>query len=150
MKNRSPFWACVVACIVSSANASPIIPGYERFHQDESLLQSMGVLLAGELNCLSCHANEQVAKVVSTKTAPNLMNVGARVKPAYLRRFIANPVTTKPGTTMPNLLHGTSESVSKQAATGLCCRGVDSSVRDRFVRWEGHAHFQVPAEAGTE
>ncbi|MFC1758382.1 PA14 domain-containing protein [Planctomycetota bacterium] len=87
--------------------AAPIVPGYERFRNDEAVSDSLGPLLAGELNCLSCHsAGQKPAPEVSTKTAPNLMDVGSRVKPDYLRRFIADPTATKPGTTMPRMLHG--------------------------------------------
>ncbi|NQU48349.1 MAG: hypothetical protein HQ519_06855, partial [Planctomycetes bacterium] len=40
------------------------------------------------------------------KAAPDLQEVGWRVSPDYLRRFIAAPVATHPGTTMPQVMSG--------------------------------------------
>ncbi|MCA9218150.1 MAG: c-type cytochrome [Planctomycetales bacterium] len=120
MNYRSPIWACVFVFIAATVYASPVVPGFQRFHKVESMSSSMGALLAGELNCLSCHqATNDITAKVSTKSAPNLTNVGSRVRPSYLRRFIANPTSTKPGTTMPDLLHGLPADGSKDQVEAL-------------------------------
>lgn len=87
----------------------PLISGFERFHATGDTAIEGGRLLLGELNCTSCHAAEDaVAKSLQRKQAPILSDVGARVKPDWLRRFLADPQQTKPGTTMPHLFAGVS------------------------------------------
>ena len=64
-----------------------------------------GLTLLGELNCVGCHqAEDAVAKGLLTKQPPILSEVGGRVTPQYLRRFLANPQHGKPGSTMPAVL----------------------------------------------
>lgn len=66
-----------------------------------------GELLLGELNCTACHvAGAAVSDRLSPKSAPSLSQVGSRVTPQYLRAFLADPQKTKPGSLMPDLLHG--------------------------------------------
>jgi mono/diheme cytochrome c family protein len=87
----------------------PRVLGFERFYaQGDSATPHAalegGLLLLGELNCTSCHAagDALVGRVVK-KQAPILSEVGSRVRPEYLARFLANPQATKPGTTMPHV-----------------------------------------------
>ena len=98
----------------------PIIPGYERFYAEKEPHLHAGSLLIGELNCLSCHkptgGNERAfAKHTQTKQAPILDNVGGRVRPQFLREYLAAPHKAKPGTTMPHILASVDE--SERAAT---------------------------------
>ncbi|MBM81819.1 MAG: cytochrome c1 [Planctomycetaceae bacterium] len=86
-----------------------IIPSFERFHGDGQASVLGGCVLLGELNCLSCHKADNLKTVVSTKTAPNLDQIGRRVQPNYLRKFLADPHGTKPGTTMPAVFAGLDE-----------------------------------------
>ncbi len=83
----------------------PIVPPFERFYTVPNADRVKGgQLLLGELNCTSCHKTDDAE--LAKKSAPILDNVGSRVKRGYLRKFIADPHTTKPGTTMPNVLAG--------------------------------------------
>lgn len=75
-----------------------------------------GELLFGELNCAACHTAKAAPK---GKPAPLLTEVGSRVSPEYLKKFIADPHATKPGSTMPHLLHGLSDSERTEAAESL-------------------------------
>lgn len=87
-------------CVTSHANAAPVVAGYERLHwkaADPS--ERGGDLLLTELNCTSCHQSDSLAK----KQAPILDNLGTRVRPGYLRKYLSDPHKEKPGTTMPNL-----------------------------------------------
>lgn len=82
------------------AQAAPVVAGFERLHwkaTDPSV--KGGDLLLSELNCTSCHQSESAAK----KQAPVLDNLGTRVRPAYLRKYLLDPHAEKPGTTMPHL-----------------------------------------------
>jgi mono/diheme cytochrome c family protein len=88
--------------------AGPAVAGFQRFHADgEGDLAAGGRLLLGELNCTACHAADgSLAAWLAPKPAPVLDSVATRVKPEYLRRFLADPQATDPGTTMPHLFAG--------------------------------------------
>lgn len=76
-----------------------------------------GERLLGELNCVACHSGDAAvnARLVS-KQAPLLGDAGARMTPQFLRAFLNDPQREKPGTTMPDLLHGMDE--KEKAAAG--------------------------------
>lgn len=96
---------------VASERSHPIVAGFERFHTlPNADLQRGGQLLLLELNCTSCHQTDSGA---SPKQAPILDDVGSRVRAGWLRKFLADPAATKPGTTMPNLLAGDPERSTK-------------------------------------
>src|SRR5262249_48225828 len=80
----------------------PAVPGYQRlFTSAKADPAHGGQLLLGELNCTSCHAPADAA--VNRKQAPILDNVATRVRVSHLKKFLADPQATKPGTTMPNV-----------------------------------------------
>lgn len=85
----------------------PVVPGYERFLNVESITDGdRGELLINELNCKSCHKDLQTSWTVASRRAPILTKVGNRVRPKYIQQFLSDPHGTKPGTTMPDLLAG--------------------------------------------
>ena len=61
-----------------------------------------GAVLLTELGCAACHSPSRPE--LTPKQGPDLSAVGARVSAAHLRRFLASPAGTKPGTTMPDVL----------------------------------------------
>lgn len=64
-----------------------------------------GRLLLGELNCVSCHDAAGNDRILP-RQAPILTEVGKRVTPQFLRKFLSDPHKSKAGTPMPDLLHG--------------------------------------------
>lgn len=90
----------------------PIVPGFERFHALASGDPvEGGHLLMGELGCTACHARDQQDILgVSPRQAPILSEVGRRVRPEWISQFLSDPQSTKPGSTMPHVLAGWSES----------------------------------------
>jgi len=65
-----------------------------------------GEVLLGELNCLACHAAAPPIKDrLEPKQPPLLSEAGARLRPGYLRAYLAGPLAEKPGVGMPDLLH---------------------------------------------
>src|ERR1019366_7292122 len=87
-----PPWPCA---------AAPVVPGLANKHPlSES---QIGELLIGELRCIACHSSKG-APAPLERIAPDLSDVGSRVAPEYLRRFIASPSSSHSGTTMPDLL----------------------------------------------
>jgi hypothetical protein len=103
---------CILVSIAFAASATPVhandaaaprILGFERSRPAEMDEVATGNLLLGELNCTSCHAADPALEsAVQRKPAPVLDTVGSRVQPHYLLKFLADPHSAKPGTTMPN------------------------------------------------
>jgi mono/diheme cytochrome c family protein len=83
-------------------SAGPTVPGLSNKHPLSEA--EVGHLLLGELRCVACHSGKAIARATTTRVSPNLADVGSRVAPDYLRRFIASPSAAHAGTTMPNLL----------------------------------------------
>ena len=84
--------------IAPPAAAAPAVPGLAGKH---ALTEAQtGRLLIGELRCTACHASATAPE----RAAPDLTEVGARVAPEYLRKFLAAPATAHAGTAMPDLL----------------------------------------------
>lgn len=69
-----------------------------------------GMTALGELNCTACHsASPAEAAWISPKAAPRLADIGNRVSAEWLQNYLAAPQQTRPGATMPDLLHGNGE-----------------------------------------
>jgi mono/diheme cytochrome c family protein len=108
-----PLAAGTLVLLAGPALAHPIVAGFERFHGGpESDPAAGGRLLLGELNCVSCHAADGQSK----KQAPVLDGIGTRARVSYLRKYIADPHATKPGTTMPALFAGDADKDAKVEA----------------------------------
>jgi len=108
--------ALIAVLCHESAWAEPVIPGLSNKHPLTKV--QVGKLLIGELRCAACHAGLQPS-VVSERTAPELANVGGRVAPEYLKRFLASPEAAHPGTTMPDLLASETPARRDQIAEAL-------------------------------
>ena len=81
------------------AFAAPVVLGLR--HERHGLGESQkGRLLVGELMCVACHLGTDKVK----KVGPNLLDVGWRVDPSFIKEFIVNPMGMDPGTQMPSLL----------------------------------------------
>ena len=99
-----------------NASASTVIVGLSNKHP---LTQSqVGELLVQELRCAACHSHAEQQPLLE-RLAPDLSEVGARIAPDYLRRFLASPSSMHPGTTMPDLLSSESESKREEIAEAL-------------------------------
>ncbi len=123
---------------VSSAIAvdqiHPRVPGFDRFYSvkptqsaDDDDEQPVphdavtgGRILLGELNCTSCHTINVASQArVSTKQAPVLDDAGSRMQVDWIRSYLANPHSVKPGTTMPDLIATLPESSKAEAVEAL-------------------------------
>ncbi len=90
----------LVALSTPGVFAGPVIPGLVNTHPLTE--PQIGRLLIDELRCNACHAPKD--PVPLKRSAPELADVGSRVAPDYLRKFITSPMTAHAGSTMPNLL----------------------------------------------
>jgi mono/diheme cytochrome c family protein len=89
-----------------TCRAAPAVPGLAGKHPLSSA--QTGELLLGEMRCLACHARSGAAPPLE-RSAPDLSDVGSRISPAFLRRFIASPSTSHSGTAMPDLFAAETE-----------------------------------------
>lgn len=99
----------------SIAPAAPVIPGLAKLPPptDEDVIgpkkkhplteSEVGQLLIGELKCAACHTVNNSPAALD-RAAPDLSDVGARVSPEFLQRFITAPGSAHAGSTMPDLL----------------------------------------------
>lgn len=74
-----------------AAQAAPVVAGFERFG-----VEAGGALLE-ELRCANCHRGG------TPLPGPVLDGAGSRLRPEFLRRWLASSNEVKPGTTMPHL-----------------------------------------------
>ena len=95
-----------------ASQASPL-PGNHRLDD-----VAAGQVLLAELGCARCHAGLPTQSV-ATKQAPHLTEVGSRVSPEYLQRYLADPTAVHRGTTMPDVLGERSPEERQVIATAL-------------------------------
>ena len=88
--------------------------------QPEGSTLDTGELLLGELNCTACHAATPAAAArLESRAAPRLGRDGLRLTPGWIRSWLADPAGTKPGSLMPDLLHGLPETGRAEAIEAL-------------------------------
>ena len=87
--------------------ASPIVQAMPPAHGTN------GYLLVSELSCAACHEQLQAPK----RAAPILTNLASEA--AFIREFLRKPSGAKPSTSMPDLLHGMSETGRSETAEAL-------------------------------
>jgi cytochrome c2 len=105
----------MLALAPAATAARPVVAGFERFNSaDKAGSAAGGRLLLSELNCTSCHASSDAS--AARKPAPVLDHVGSRIRVSYLRKYLGDPHSAKPGTTMPHLLAGDAEAKEKVEA----------------------------------
>jgi len=101
----------------SSDHVLPLVLGPQTASHAEA---DSGETLLGELNCLACHTASGTVKArVASRPSPILGAEGLRITPQYLRAFLTAPHNEKPGTTMPDLLHGMDASAKSEAVEAL-------------------------------
>lgn len=80
----------------------------------------VGETALAKANCLACHAASEAARErLKPVVAPLLSNAGGRLTPEYMRKFIADPLTTHRSTRMPDVLHGLKDEEKKEATEDL-------------------------------
>ena len=87
------------------SGAAPFVSGFDRFVRHQEVEPQVGgALLISELSCTACHQTQH--SDLQPKRGPRLSGMGNRLQHKWLRRYLTAPHSTKPGTTMPDLLHG--------------------------------------------
>ena len=101
--------AAITFCILPLwVVAQPVVPGFDRFPHDTPATQiAGGEALINELNCIACHAaNKQQSNRFESRPAPVLFTTHNPASAGWLKRWLDDPQNLKPGTIMPDLLHG--------------------------------------------
>lgn len=108
------------------ASTAPMVAGFERFGRHGSANDvAAGRLLLTELSCTACHAAAETVETkggsgeLKAKGGPDLRGVASRLQFEWLKAFLADPNQVKPGTTMPDLLHGLDESEERSTIDAL-------------------------------
>ncbi len=78
-----------------------------------------GQVLINELNCIACHPGRSFKGIGSAKQAPDLNWSGKSLNPQYIARFIANPLSEKPGAKMPHMLGHLGETARQETAEAI-------------------------------
>lgn len=108
--------ALLVSCALSlTAWSKPRIPGLASATLEPGL---RGEILVEELNCVACHESEGSLKARS-KQAPRLSDLGSRLNPTWVERFIADPHGTQSGTTMPDTLGSLEPDTRRRTARAI-------------------------------
>ena len=80
-----------------------------------------GRALFADLRCARCHVEPSLAKSKEAmpemaKDAPDISEIGARLKQPWIARWVSNPRSLRSDSTMPNLLHGKPGTTSAEGA----------------------------------
>ncbi len=102
----------LLALPFSLSLANPVVSGLSASNEND--LAFAGRVLLSELSCTTCHQGH-----IEAKGGPVLDQVGGRIHPDYLEKFIAAPHTTKPGTSMPDLMSHMNEKERTDAAGAI-------------------------------
>jgi cytochrome c553 len=100
---------------VTALSSEVVLSGHTASQLDPGL---KGQVLLEEMNCAACHPGDG-SLAAGSKKSPRLADVGSRVRPEYLQEFIADPLRTKPGTTMPDVLAGRGEEERREIALSI-------------------------------
>jgi mono/diheme cytochrome c family protein len=104
------------------AMAQPMVPGFDRSPNKSPADQiTAGMVLINELNCIACHAtNDKQSNRFETRSAPVLFTTHNSSSGSWLKRWLNEPNNLKPGTIMPDLLHGLDQQDKAHAINALC------------------------------
>jgi mono/diheme cytochrome c family protein len=82
------------------------LPAQEPARLETDSLAEHGRFLAEERNCTSCHRPEdsdRIARTLHKRQGPDLSQVGQRVHPGWIYRWLDVPSKIRPGAVMPSL-----------------------------------------------
>lgn len=79
-------------------------------------LRRAGRMLVATHRCTACHATDATGMPELAMRGPNLSTAGARLAPAWLHAWIQDPHALRPHARMPQVLQGSAEERSRDAA----------------------------------
>lgn len=125
------------------APTAPFVAGFDRFARHDEIDRKIGgELLLSELSCTACHVTK--VERLQPKRGPRLDGVADRVGGGWIEQFLSSPSTTKPGTTMPDILVGLTK--SKKAHTVKALAAFLSTQHESFPVLKAGGGTPVPFE----
>ena len=80
----------------------------------------MGEIHFAEMNCVACHSTSpMIVERLASRKSPVLGSKGSQLSPTWVRDFLLDPQKEKPGSLMPDMLHGLSASKRAEVAEAL-------------------------------
>ncbi|WP_145102902.1 c-type cytochrome [Gimesia panareensis] len=108
----------MVNSLSAAPKSAPFVSGFDRFGRHAELTPEIsGSLLVSELSCDACHPGDRPD--LQAKRGPILEGIGNRLQRKWVQQFISSPQSMKPGTTMPDVLHGLSKEKTQSAIKAL-------------------------------
>ncbi|WP_147867098.1 hypothetical protein [Stieleria maiorica] len=108
---------------IAQAGAMPKVAGTINVATGTLEPRIYGKVLLDQFGCVNCHHNDTDEttrqRLMPAKQAPLLTSAASRIDPGYIRRFIADPHTIKPGTSMPNVMGHLSGDDRDAASTAI-------------------------------
>jgi len=110
----------------------------------ERLDEAMKMVVDTTTYCAKCHliGDFSPGGEIRTTLAPNLENVAARIRPAYLRRRLANPKSVLPYTGMPVNFPPTGDSIDPERFPGDSRKQLDA-MTDLLLNYDWYAKRQI-------
>ncbi len=127
-----------VSILLGTGHARVQIPSIDSTQLDSI---TKGRILIEELNCVACHQNSEL--ISTSKKSPRLATVGSRLSPDYIKKFLIDPKSTKPGTLMPHTLGHLNEKDRIKVAESLTHYLVSLNNKKTF-------ELQVPDSVAAE
>lgn len=115
----------LVKYIMDLAQTGPLTDAPTDFVQGGGTVEDRiaGLALIDRFGCVNCHGHQpdsdRPSSLFPKKQGPDLSNITARIDPAYLESFIADPHQIQPGTSMPNILRVLSPQDRSSAASAI-------------------------------
>ncbi len=120
------------------------LEGMER-RQPGRLERAMQILVDGRTYCAKCHliGDSGPGGEIRTTLAPNLDRVGRRIRPEYLRRWLANPKSVLPYTAMPVNFPPSGQPLDPTRFPGNSLEQLDA-VMDLLVNYDWYVKRRAP------
>jgi putative heme-binding domain-containing protein len=118
LENRQQFLDLVKYLMDLTATGPSAAAAWHSTVREEVDDRIQGLALIDTFHCTSCHSRD-TGGLFPDKQAPELASSAARIDPDYLERFIADPLHTKPGTSMPDVMGQRNESERREVAEAI-------------------------------
>ena len=130
-----------LAATIAAETTSVQVAGFDRFGRHGEIDDSVaGRLLVTEMGCAACHSTTDLA--FRAKSGPGLEGAGVRLSRDWVARFIADPASVKPGTTMPAMLSG--RPANERAEIAASIADYLTSLRKPLAEVKGSGALPVP------
>jgi len=110
--------------------------------------RAMRLMLDRTTYCGKCHTigNDASAGQNRTVLAPRLDEVGRRLRPEYLRRWLADPKSVLPYTAMPSLFSASGKPLGQDVFPGSSRQQLDAVI-ELLLRYEEYMKQRTPTSA---